>query len=97
MEQKAKDLLEYSDPDKVLKNAIKYLGKSVELYVSPLKNKKYMVQDPSGKWVHFGYFGMEDHTRHLDEERRRKFRQRNSRWADSPKWSPSYLSYYLLW
>lgn len=97
MEQKAKELLEYSDPEKVLENAVKYLGKGVVLYVSPRKNKKYRVQDPSGKWVDFGFFGMEDFTRHLNEERRRKFRQRNARWADSPKWSPSYLSYYLLW
>lgn len=97
MEQKVVELLKYSNPKKVLKNAIKYLGKDVDVYVSTRKNKKYMIRSPEGKWIHFGLFGMEDYTKHLSEDRRSKFKQRNARWSRSPKWSAGWMSYHLLW
>ena len=47
--------------------------------------------------VHFGAVGYADYTAHKDEERRKRFRVRNHKWSMSPKWSPAWLSYYLLW
>jgi hypothetical protein len=96
-ETKEQGLLEFSNPREVLKRARKYLGKDVELEVSTRKDKKYRVRRPDGKWVHFGAYGMQDWTKHKDDTRRERFRQRNARWADSSKWSPSFLSFYLLW
>jgi len=56
-----------------------------------------MIQDNNNKWIHFGDINMEDATFHKDPIRIKKFKQRNKRWADADKYSPSYLSYWLLW
>ena len=56
-----------------------------------------MVQNPEGKWIHFGFYGMEDFTKHRNLRRRDAFRIRNAKWATAPKWSPSWMSYWLLW
>ena len=32
-----------------------------------------------------------------NKKRRQNFRNRNRRWADTEKYSPAHLSYYLLW
>jgi len=88
-------LSDYSNIKVVQRLANKYdVGK---VFPSTRATKKYMVENPDGKMIHFGYFGMEDFSKHKDEERRRRFRQRNAKWANAPKWSPSWLSYYLLW
>ena len=29
-----------------------------------------MVQDPNGKWIHFGAMGYEDYTKHKDDKRK---------------------------
>ena len=92
-----KDLSKFSDPKQAQKQVHRFLGKDVKLYYSTRQNKKYMVQDPDGKWVHFGLFGAEDFTKHKDEERQRRFRLRNARWKNAPKWSPASLSYWILW
>ena len=56
-----------------------------------------MVKNPDGKMVHFGASGYADYTAHKDNERRKRFRTRNHKWASATKWSPAWLSYYLLW
>lgn len=90
-------LTEYSDPNQVLRLARRYVGKDVVIQPSTRAGKKYMIQKPDGKWVHFGAMGYEDFTKHRDLNRRRLFHTRNKRWATADKWSPAYLSFYLLW
>ena len=38
-----------------------------------------------------------DFTKTNDEKKRKPFRNRNWRWAHAEKYSPAFLSYYLLW
>ncbi len=99
MEQKQKDIWLYSNPDTVKRRVIRYLPEGFEqyLFVSTRKNSKYMILNPQGKWIHFGRMGMEDYTKHGDEQRLMNFRKRNKRWANAAMFSPAYLSYYLLW
>lgn len=79
----------------VQQNADKYgLGK---VYPSSRKDKKYMILDNQGHKVHFGAKGYADYTGHKDEARRDLFRKRNAKWANSPKGSPSWLSFHILW
>lgn len=75
----------------------KFYGKDVELYESSRKDKKFMVQRPDGKWVHFGQKNYSDWHLHRDPLRRERFRTRNKRWADAEKWTPAHLAYYVLW
>ena len=85
----------YSNIQEVQEVANKYgIGK---VFKSSKKDKKYMVKNPDGKMVHFGASGYADYTAHKDNERRKRFRTRNHKWASATKWSPSWLSYYLLW
>jgi len=56
-----------------------------------------MVKNPQGKWIHFGQMGYEDYTKHKDETRRDNFRKRNAKWSKAEKYSPAWLSYWLLW
>ena len=84
----------YSNPSIVMK-------KAKELHLNPIqlstrKDKKYMVSDGK-KLIHFGQMGYEDYTKHNDENRRELFRKRNHKWATAEKYSPAWLSYYLLW
>ena len=88
-----KDLGKYSNYDKVRALGKKY---GVDVMISTRKDKKYMITH-NGRRIHFGAMGMEDFTKHKDEKRRERFRQRNRRWANAPKYSPSWASYYLLW
>lgn len=97
MEAKAEEVMKYSDPLKVAKLARKYLGKKTPIYFSTRKAKKYMVQDPDGKWIHFGALGYADYSKHQDKERRDKFQKRNAKWKDAPKWTARWLSWWLLW
>ena len=91
---------EYSNPQKALQNAKKYLGKNTQLFVSNKTDKKYMIQDPNGKWIHFGQIGYEDYLKHGDEFRRNNYliRTENMRgnWRDNP-YSPNNLSRNILW
>lgn len=93
----SKDIYDYSNPSIVQENARNYLGKNAKVFFSTRKDKKYMMKDPEGKWVHFGQYGFQDYTLHQDEERRRKFRNRNAKWKDAERWSPAWLSWHLLW
>lgn len=94
---KEEQLLLYSDPTRVHKLGIKYLGKENPVYLSTRKDKKYMVKSPDGKWIHFGQMGFSDFTEHKDESRREKFRKRNAKWATQDKWTSGWLAYHLLW
>jgi hypothetical protein len=47
--------------------------------------------------VHFGQMGYEDATKHYDLDRINRFKKRNWKWQNAPKYSPAYLSWYLLW
>lgn len=94
---KREELMKYSNPAKVRKNARFFFGEDIKIRISTRKNKKYMIEDPDGKWVHFGAWGMEDYTLHRDKDRLRAFRSRNRAWRDAPTYSPRYLSYWLLW
>lgn len=101
MDKKIEKLKLISDPNKVVDNAIKYLGNDVIIDVSNRKDKKYMVYNPqSEKWVHFGQMNYEDFTKHNDLNRRNRYLNRamNIRgdWKDD-KYSPNNLSIHLLW
>lgn len=94
------DLIKYSNPERVKKNAIEYLGKDVKIYISNRPTKKYMVQDLDGKWVHFGEMGFQDFTKHLDKERQYRYLKRAMKirgdWYKN-KYSPNMLAINLLW
>lgn len=83
-----------SNINKVQLNATN-LGIS-KILVSSRKNKKYMVVI-NNKVVHFGDTNYEDFTYHGDKNKQRLFKTRNDKWKNSPKNSPAYLAYYLLW
>lgn len=91
---------QYSNPVKALLNAKRYLGKNTQLFISTKKDKKYMIQDPDGKWVHFGQIGYDDFLKHGDPIRRNNYliRSANIRgnWQDDP-YSPNNLSRNILW
>lgn len=92
-----KDISKFSDPARVQQLATQYLGNGVKVYESSRKDKKYMIISPSGAKVHFGQMGFQDFTKHRNNQRRDLFRKRNAKWANAPKWSPAWLSYWLLW
>ena len=94
MYMKYDDLLNVSNPNEVFQHATD-LGFYIDL--STRKNKKYMIQRPDGKWIHFGDLRYEDYTYHKDDKRRKSFLFRNWRWASADKYSPAYLSFILLW
>ena len=95
------NILDVSNPEIVLKNARKYLGRDVEIGLSTRKDKKYTVYNPqTKKWVHFGNINFSDFTKHQDEERRENYLKRSAgikgRWKDDP-FSPNNLSRNILW
>jgi hypothetical protein len=91
---------QYSNPEQALKNARKYLGNEVQLYISNKTDKKYMIQDPDKNWVHFGQIGYEDFTKHGDEKRRQSYLKRTANmrgnWRDNP-YSANNLARNILW
>ena len=91
---KLEELRKFSDPEYVKQKA-KLMGLN-PVHESSRKDKKYMVFD-GHKMVHFGQMGYEDATKHHDLDRINRFRNRNKKWQYSPKYSPAYLSWFLLW
>ena len=91
---KLKELSNYSDPEYVM-NKAKRMGLN-PVHESSRKDKKYMVFD-GNKMIHFGQMGYEDGTKHNDLDRINRFKKRNWKWQNSPKYSPAYLSWFLLW
>lgn len=100
MDNKEQEILKYSNPIQVVKKAKRYFGYDKEVYLSTKKDKKYMVQDDNGKWVHFGQMYMEDYTKHQDKERRKRYLARATKikgnWKDN-KYSANRLAINLLW
>jgi Family of unknown function (DUF5754) len=94
MRSKIDELRKYSDPEAVAQKA-QEMGLN-PVHPSSRKDKKYMVFD-GNRMIHFGLMGYEDYTKHGDKARRDRFRKRNHRWASAPRYSPAWLSYYLLW
>jgi|TARA_B110000285_G_scaffold22754_1_gene21973 hypothetical protein len=87
-----------SNPSKVFQNARKIYGNNVKIDISDRKNKKYMIFDPhKKKYIHFGDIKYSDFTKTQDDEKRRLFRLRNHKWQDSPMYSASHMSYWILW
>lgn len=92
------EVKKYSDPREVKKRLNQYFNKSIDLYYSTKKDKKYMIKNPkTNKWVHFGAMGFSDMTKHNDNKRRLLFRLRNKSWAIADKLTPAWLAYYILW
>jgi hypothetical protein len=93
-------LKNFSNPIIVKQNAKDYLGNDVRLYLSTRKDKKYMVERPDGKNIHFGQMGYEDFTKHKDLKRREAYLKRATKikgnWK-SDKYSPNNLSIHILW
>ena len=86
-----------SNPAIVSAKLKQLLGNDTKLYISTHKNKKYMVQNPDGKWIHFGDINSEDYTYHKDETRRKNFMTRNAKWRTADTWTPAWLSFHILW
>lgn len=85
----------FSNPKIVNEKAKEY---GLEVVYSPRKGKKYRIVNPeTNKYVDFGSIDYEDYTKHQDEKRLMKFKSRNRKWYDSPKYSPAWLSAWLLW
>ena len=88
-----------SNPIRALKNARKWLG-NVHLYRSNKPDKKYMVINPYGKYIHFGDINYEDYTYHRDKHRQRLYLSRSAGisgdWRKD-KYSPNNLSREILW
>ena len=91
---KLKELRNYSDPEYVM-NKAKMMGLN-PVHESSRKDKKYMVFD-GHMMIHFGQMGYEDATKHNDLNRINRYRKRNWKWQNSPKYSPAWLSWFLLW
>ena len=94
MNHKLVVLKRYSDINEVNRRA-RSLGLN-EVHPSSNARKKYMIFD-GHKMIHFGSSNYEDYTKHHDEKRRMNFNKRNWKWANAPAYSPSWLSYWLLW
>jgi len=91
---KLKELRNYSDPEYVMQKA-KMMGLN-PVHESSRKDKKYMVFD-GRTMIHFGQMGYEDATKHHDVDRVNRFKKRNWKWQFEPKYSPAWLSWFLLW
>jgi len=92
---KSDEIKKYSNPEKVKKIA-KMMGLN-PVEISTRKDKKYMIYDNEGHVKHFGVMLYQDYTKTNDKDKLKLFMNRNHRWYDAPKYSPAYLSAYLLW
>jgi hypothetical protein len=89
-----------SDKQEVIKKAKNYLGSDVKIRPSTRKDKKFMVENPKGKMVHFGAKGYDDFTKHKDDTRRQNYLSRATKikgdWKKD-KYSPNNLAINILW
>ena len=92
---KLNELKKYSNPEIVMMKA-RDMGLNT-VRVSTRKDKKYMVYDNNKKLVHFGQMGYEDFTKHKDNKRKDNFKKRNIKWGYTSKYTPAWLSFWLLW
>lgn len=95
MQHKEELVRKYSNPEKVQELAKKM--KLNPVGISTRKDKKYMIYDNQGHVKHFGQMFAHDFTKTGDETKREHFRSRNHAWYDAPKYTPAYLSAWLLW
>ena len=96
--KKEQEILLYSKPIKVKELFKKYITNAdYKLELSTRKDKKYMLIMPNGHKIHFGQMQYEDYTKHIDPIRRKLFQKRNHLWKNAEKYTPAWLSYYLLW
>ena len=84
----------FSNPKIVQEKAREY---GLEVVYSPRKNKKYRIVNPENKFVDFGEIGYEDYTKHQNLKRLEAFKKRNAKWYNSMKYSPAWLSAWILW
>jgi hypothetical protein len=95
---KSDEIWKWSNPKTAQKNATKYYKK--DIYRSNRKDKKYMIQDDDGKWVHFGGMLYQDFTKHADQSRRENYLKRASKikgdWKGNP-FSANALAMRILW
>jgi hypothetical protein len=95
---KRKKLEKVSDYRAVLKKSRRLYRRDV--FPSSKKEKKYMIENDRGHWVHFGSMGYQDYTRHKDKTRRKSYLARAShihgKWKQN-KFSPNNLAISLLW
>jgi hypothetical protein len=101
---KLKEIKKYSDVKQVAKLSHKYFLnhgiKNKLVYLSNKVDKKYMLQDLNGKFIHFGQMGYEDFTKHKDKERRDRYLKRSTNILGNWKnniFSPNNLSIHILW
>jgi len=65
---------------------------------SPRKGKRYLAIFDNGKKTHFGQEGGNTYLDHQDKNKREAYRARaKGMLKKTDKFSPSHLSYYLLW
>lgn len=89
------DIEKYSNPKIVQRKAKEY---GLDVVFSPRKNKKYRIVNPeTNEYVDFGQMGFQDATLHQDQKRIDRFRSRNRKWKDAPKYSSAWMSYWILW
>lgn len=95
---KLKQLAKVSDLNAVLKKSRRLYHRDV--FPSSKKEKKYMIQNDRGRWVHFGAIQYEDYTKHKDRTRRKSYLARSThirgKWRRD-KFSPNRLAISLLW
>jgi hypothetical protein len=93
-------LRKYSNPNIAQEEANRYFNEYTPLYKSSKKDKKYMLKNPNGKWVHFGQLGYEDFTKHQNIKKWVSYRLRaenmRGNWKKDP-YSPNNLSINILW
>lgn len=100
LESKRNQIKNVSNPYLVNQKAKMLLKDDYVIDISTRVNKKYMIKGifTKNKWVHFGDSRYEDYTKHQDDERKNKFKLRNSHWLKGyEKYSPAWFSYNLLW
>jgi len=98
--EKLNELKKWSNPNSVLQLAKRKGYNSQCIFLSPSKNKKYMIITPDNKRVHFGAMNYQDFTKHKDPKRRQNYLNRSAGikgdWANN-KYSPNSLARVLLW
>lgn len=82
----------------------KELGIEGKISLSDRPNKKLKIITPSGKTVHFGLKGSQTFLEGATKEKRKSYQARHSkiklkdgRLAYKVKYTPSYLSWWILW
>jgi hypothetical protein len=93
-------ILKYSNPTEIFRKAKRYIGKTAKIGFSTKREKKYMIETPDGRIVHFGQMYYQDYTRHADKTRRKNYLTRTAKirgdWKKD-KSSPNNLARNLLW